>query len=167
MNGLKGMVKLGVLHLIRTIYKNWELIWTLALKELRVRYKRSVLGFLCALLNPLFMTIILTMVFSVFVSSIHNYAIFVMSAIFPWTFFSQSLSYSVESVAGNGDLMKKVYVDKAVFPLAAVVSNLINFALMLIPLVLMLIVFRYPFYKTWLYLPVPLLGLTLFATGCS
>ena len=105
-----------MLQLIREIQKNRELIWALALKELRVRYKRSALGFLWALLNPLFMMIILTMVFSAFMRvPIKHYAIFLISALLPWTFFAQSLSYAVDSIVGNGDLLKKVYVPKAVF----------------------------------------------------
>src|SRR5438132_12770136 len=155
-------------QLLREMQKNRELIWALAIKELHVRYKRSALGFLWALLNPLLMMIILTMVFSTVMRvPEHNYPIFLISTLLPWTFFSQSLAYSVESIVSNGDLLKKVYVAKSVFPLAAVVSNLINFLLSMIPLVLLLVVFRFPFYRTWLYLLVPFVGLLLFTFGCS
>jgi len=143
-------------QLIREIQKNRELIWALALKELQVRYKRSALGFLWALLNPLLMMIILTMVFSTVMRvPVHDYPVFLISALLPWTFFSQSLAYSVESIVSNGDLLKKVYVAKSVFPLAAIVSNLINFLLSMIPLILLLVVFRFPFYWTWFYLLIP------------
>src|SRR5690242_20684750 len=155
-------------RLIQDIRLNRELIWALAIKELRVRYKRSALGFLWALLNPLLMMLILSMVFStVMQAGIHSYPIFLMSTLLPWTFFSQSLSYSADSVVNNGDLLKKVYVTKSVFPLAAVLSNIINFLLSMIPLVLLLIFFRFPFYGTWLYLFVPFLSLVLFTLGCS
>jgi ABC-type polysaccharide/polyol phosphate export permease len=157
-----------MLQLIREIRKNRELIWALALKELQVRYKRSALGFLWALLNPLLMMIILTMVFSTVMRvPVHNYPIFLISTLLPWTFFSQSLAYSVESIVSNGDLLKKVYVAKSVFPIAAVISNLINFLLSMIPLVLLLVVFRFPFYRTWFYLLVPFVGLLLFTLGCG
>lgn len=147
---------------------NWELIWALALKELRIRYKRSALGFLWALLNPLLMLVILTVVFSTIVRlSVDKYAVFLISALLPWTFFSQTLSYSTESLIGNGELLKKVRVDKTIFPFAAVVSNLINFLLSLVPLALILVVLRFPFHWTWIYLPVPLVGLVLFTAGCS
>lgn len=155
-------------ELITEIYRNRELIWALAIKELHVRYKRSALGFLWALLNPLLMMIILTMVFSTLMRvAIHDYPIFLISTLLPWTFFSQSLSYSVESIVTNGDLLKKVYVAKSVFPIAAVVSNVINFLFSIVPLVLLLIVFRFPFHWTWLYLLVPFLSLLLFTLGCS
>jgi ABC-type polysaccharide/polyol phosphate export permease len=157
-----------MLQLLQEILKNRELIWALAVKELRVRYKRSALGFLWALLNPLLMMVILSMVFSTVMRvPVHNYPIFLISTLLPWTFFSQSLAYSAESIVSNGDLLKKVYVAKSVFPIAAVVSNLINFLLSMIPLVLLLIVFRFPFYWTWFYLLIPLLSLILFTLGCS
>lgn len=157
-----------MIQLIREIRRNRELIWALAIKELRVRYKRSALGFLWALLNPLLMMVILTMVFStMFPVAIHHYPIFLLTTLLPWTFFSQALSYSAESIVSNGDLLKKVYVAKSVFPIAAILSNLINFLLSMIPLVLILLFFRFPFFWTWLYLIVPFLSLLLFTAGCG
>jgi len=155
-------------QLLREAWKNRELIWALAVKELRVRYKRSALGFLWALLNPLLMMVILTMVFSTLMRvPVHDYPIFLISTLLPWTFFSQSLAYSADSIVSNGELLKKVYVSKVVFPIAAVVSNLINFCLSMIPLLLLLVIFRFPFYWTWLYLLIPLISLILFTLGCS
>lgn len=157
-----------MIELVRQTYRYRELIWALALKELKIRYKRSVLGFLWALLNPALLMLVLTLVFSTVMRfPIPHYAIFLLSVLLPWTFFSQSLSYAVESIVGNGDLIKKVRVDKLVFPMAAVVSNLINFGLSLLPLALLVLVMRHPFYWTWLYLPVPLLALGLFTLGMT
>jgi homopolymeric O-antigen transport system permease protein len=148
--------------------RNRELIWVLALKELRVRYRRSTLGFLWALLNPLMMMVILTVVFSKITrTNIPFYAVFLISALLPWTFFSQCLSYCADSVVGNGELLKKVKVEKVVFPMAAIVSNTVNFTFSLVPLVLILLVLRFPFHWTWIYLPVALMPLVLFATGCG
>ncbi|HLI62091.1 MAG TPA: ABC transporter permease [Terriglobales bacterium] len=155
-------------QLIRDSYRYRELIWALALKELKIRYKRSVLGFLWALLNPAFMMLVLTMVFSTIMRfPIQHYAIFLLSVLLPWTFFSQSLSYAVESIVSNGDLIKKVAVPKLVFPMAAVVSNIINLLLSLIPLALLVPILRHPFYWTWIYLPVPLLALAIFTLGMT
>ena len=78
--------------LAREINQNRELIWALALKELRVRYKRSALGFLWSLLNPLLMMIILAIVFSTVMRiGVNEYAVFLLSALLPWTFFSQEI----------------------------------------------------------------------------
>src|SRR5580698_1449888 len=110
-----------MLRLIQEIHSNRELIWTLALKELRVRYKRSALGFLWSLLNPLLMMIVLTLVFShIMRVAVSAYPVFLISMLLPWTFFAQVLSYSAESIVGNGDLLKKVRLTKSIFPLAAV-----------------------------------------------
>ncbi|MGA2905680.1 MAG: hypothetical protein ABSD98_17795, partial [Candidatus Korobacteraceae bacterium] len=147
-------------QLIRDSYRYRELIWALAIKELKIRYKRSVLGFMWALLNPAFMMLVLTLVFSTIMRfNIRHYAVFLLSVLLPWTFFSQTLSYGVESIVSNGDLIKKVAVPKMVFPMAAVVSNIINLLLSLIPLALLVPLLRHPFYWTWFYLPVPLLAL--------
>jgi ABC-type polysaccharide/polyol phosphate export permease len=158
----------GLVELVRDSYRYRELIWALAQKELKIRYKRSVLGFLWALLNPLLFMIVLTFVFStVMKMGIKNYAVFIVCALLPWTFFAQSLSYAAESIVGNADLIKKVRVAKLVFPIAAVVSNMINFLLSLIPLALIVFAVGAPFYWTWLYLPVPLLALTIFTLGAT
>ncbi|MFB3916099.1 MAG: ABC transporter permease [Terriglobales bacterium] len=155
-------------HLLKEVRKNWELIWALAIKELRIRYKRSTLGFLWSLLNPLLMMVILTVVFSTIMPlPLHHYAVFLISALLPWTFLAQALAYGAESIVLNGDLLKKVYIDKAVFPVAAVLSNIINFLLSLLPLVLLLVCLRFPFYWTWVYLPVSLIGLVMFTLGCA
>jgi ABC-2 type transport system permease protein len=152
--------------MLKELYKYRELVWALALKELRIRYKRSSLGFLWALLNPLLMMLILTAVFSTVMRiPVQHYAIFLISALLPWTFFSQALTYSAESIVGNGELLKKVAVPKAVFPVAAVVSNAINFALSLIPLALILLLLRFPFHATWALMPVPFIALALFSMG--
>jgi lipopolysaccharide transport system permease protein len=156
-------------ELYQEIMRNRELIWALALKDLRVRYKRSVLGFFWALLHPLMMMVILTIVFSTVMrfQNIHDYAIFLLSALLPWTFFSQALSYSAESIVSNGELLKKLYIAKSVFPIAAVIANMINFFLSLIPLVFLLIFLRFPFHISLLYLPVPIIALLAFTLGCS
>lgn len=157
-----------MLELIIRSYQYRQLIWALALKELKIRYKRSVLGFMWALLNPALMMLVLTVVFSTIMRfSIPNYAIFLLSVLLPWTFFSQSLSYAVESIVSNGELIKKVSVPKLVFPVAAVVANIINLLLSFIPLALLVAGMRHPFYATWIYLPVPLLALIIFTLGMT
>ena len=114
------------------------------------------------------MMVILTVVFSTIARlPVERYAVFLISALLPWTFFAQSLSYSVESVVGNADLLKKVRVAKSVFPTAAIISNVLNFSFSLVPLVLILLVLRFPFHWTWIYLPIPMLGLFLFTLGTA
>jgi ABC-type polysaccharide/polyol phosphate export permease len=153
---------------IRNIYHYRELIWALALKELKIRYKRSFLGFLWALLNPLLQMVVLSLVFSTVLRiPIPHFAVFLISVLMPWTFFSQSLSYAADSIVNNSDLIKKVRVPKIVFPVAALTSNMVNLLLSLIPMLMIVIVLHNPVYFTWFYLPVPLLALTLLTLGLS
>jgi ABC-type polysaccharide/polyol phosphate export permease len=155
-------------QLFQEIRQNRELIWALALKELHVRYKRSVLGFIWALLHPLFMMVILTIVFSAMVRfPVQKYAIFLISMLLPWTYFAQALTYCVECLVSNGELLKKVKVAKSVFPVAVILSNTINFLLSLFPLALILVVLHFPLHWTWIYLPVPMIGLLMFVLGCG
>lgn len=157
-----------MIELLRDVQKYRELIWALALKELTIRYKRSVLGFLWALLNPMLLMIVMSVVFSTIMpAGIHHYAVFILSALVPWMFFSQSLTYAVESIVGNADLIKKVAVPKIVFPVAAVLSNIINLLLSLIPLALIVVVMGHPFYWTWVMLPLYIVALSIFTLGCS
>jgi ABC-type polysaccharide/polyol phosphate export permease len=155
-------------ELLRDTFRYRELIWALALKELKIRYKRSILGFLWALLNPMLLMLVLTVVFSkMMIMQQEHYPVFILSMLLPWTFFSQSLSYAAESIVGNGDLIKKVRVAKLIFPVAAVVSNMINLLLSFIPLALIVLVMRHPFHLTWLYLPVPILALAILTLGAT
>jgi ABC-type polysaccharide/polyol phosphate export permease len=155
-------------QLFSETYRYRELIWALALKELRVRYKRSVLGFVWALLNPALLMLVLTVVFGTIMRfSVPHYSIFLLSMLLPWTFFAQSLAYSVESIVGNGELLKKVRVARLVFPVAALVSNSINFLLSLVPLLVLVIALRFPLHWTWIYLPIPIIGLFLFTLGAA
>jgi ABC-2 type transport system permease protein len=138
------------------------------MKELRVRYKRSVLGFIWALLNPALLMLVLTLVFSALMRfKVPHYSIFLLSMLLPWTFFSQTLAYSVESIVSNGDLLKKVRIARMVFPVSALVSNIVNFLLTMIPLLVLILALRFPVHWTWLYLPIPMLGLFLFTLGVS
>ena len=153
-------------QLSKEIIQNRELIWALALKDLRIRYKRSVLGFLWALLNPLLLMIVLTIVFSTVMRfPIKDYAVFLISTLVPWTFFSQALAYATESIVGNGNLLQKINIAKSVFPVAGILSNLINFFLSLIPLLVLLLALRFPIYINWVYIPIPLFGLITFTLG--
>jgi ABC-2 type transport system permease protein len=121
-----------------------------------------------ALLNPALMMVVLTLVFSTIMKfPIPHYSIFLLSVLLPWTFFSQSLSYAVDSIVGNGELIKKVAVPKIVFPIAAIVSNIVNLLLSMIPLAILVPLMGHPFYKTWLYLPVPMLALIIFTAGMT
>jgi ABC-2 type transport system permease protein len=155
-------------ELCRETYRYRELIWALALRELKVRYKRSALGFMWALLNPALLMLVLTVVFTTIMpTNIKHFSLFLLSTLLLYTFFSQSLSYAVEAMVGNAELIKKVAVPKLVFPVSAVLSNVINLGLSLIPLIVLTLAMRHPMRWTWVLIPIPLIALTLFTLGAT
>lgn len=118
---------------LRELYRYRELLWTLVLRELRVRYKNSYLGFFWSLIVPLVTVAVLTIVFKrVMGMVIPNYSAYVLAAYLPWMYFQTALLDSSQSVLAQIQLVKKVYFPREVLPLAAVLANLIHFALALI-----------------------------------
>ncbi len=114
-----------------------ELLRNLVIRDIKVRYKRSVLGFLWVMLNPLLMMLILNMVFSeIFKFTEKSYTSYLLSGIILWNFFSQSTATALPSLIVNSNLIKKIYLPKAIFPLSVVLSAAINFVFSLVPLFL-------------------------------
>jgi len=125
------------------LYGYRELIWNLTVRDLKARYKDSVLGFFWSLLNPLAMMAVFTIVFTVMLpnQSVENFPIFVLCALLPWNFFTSGVLGGTTSVVGNGNLIKKVFFPREILPIASVLSNLVNFLLALVVLFVALIVF--------------------------
>lgn len=143
---------------LKELYEYKDLLATLTIKELKVQYRNSVLGFLWSLLNPLFMMLIFSFVFAyVFKLGIKDFPVFLLCGLLPWNFFSISLTVSAGTIVSNGNLIKKVYFPREILPLSAVFANLINFLLSLIVLFVFLVIYGYNFYA-WL----PLLVLAIF-----
>ncbi len=153
---------------LRELYDFRQLIGLLVVRELKVRYKRSVLGLLWTMLNPLLLMVVYTVVFTTIMpSSLPNFSIFLLSALLPWLFFSTSLMQGLNSVLSNQDLIRKVRLPQAVFPLSVVGSNLVNFTLSMVPLVLLMAALKQPFTAALFFLPVAMLILTIFASGVT
>jgi ABC-type polysaccharide/polyol phosphate export permease len=138
-----------VLAHIKELFEFRNLLQKLVSRDLRVRYKNSVLGILWSLLNPLFMMVVYTVVFIYMrpsdngvVPSRGAFPVFILCALLPWNFFSSAVLGSINSIAGNAQLVKKVYFAREILPLSIVLSNLVNFGISLLILVPMLIVFR-------------------------
>ena len=115
---------------LRELLRYRSLVLNLVLRDLKARYKRSVLGFLWSLLNPLAMMLVFTIVFTVIMpSQIENYPIFLLCGLLPWNFFTGALMLSINSVAGNANLVKKVYFPREALPISGVLAALVNFLL--------------------------------------
>ena len=114
-------------HKCRELYDYREMIRSMVRKELRGRYKSSVLGFLWTFINPLCQIIVYTLVFSrIFRMGIERYYLFLTVAMIPWVFFSTSLAGGTMSVVSQQDLVKKIYFPREVLPVSYVTSCFVN-----------------------------------------
>jgi lipopolysaccharide transport system permease protein len=145
-----------------------QLIALLVVRELKVRYKRSVLGLLWTMLNPLLLMIVYAVVFTTILPAAQpNFSVFLLAGLLPWLYFSTALMQGLMSVLVNQELVRKIRLPQAVFPLSVVGSNLVNFVLSLVPLFAVMIALRQPFTPALLFLPVSVLVLTVFCAGIT
>lgn len=150
------------------IYRYRDLIRTLVARDLKVRYRRSTIGFLWTMLQPLLMMLVLTMVFSaLFRFDLPNYPVYALAGIMFWNFFSQSITASMNSLRGNAQLFTKVPVPKEIFPLATVIAGVVNLLFALVPLLGLLVVTGHPIRPAILFLPVAILVAALFTLGAG
>jgi ABC-type polysaccharide/polyol phosphate export permease len=157
-----------MVHRATELYHYRELIRNLVIRDLKVRYKNSVLGILWSLLNPLLMTLVFTVVFTLMIpSDIENYPVFFMCGFLPWSFFSASVTGATGSIVGNSPLIKKVYFPREILPLAEVLSNLVNFLLALVVLFGMIFVFGMKLTPAVLMLPLIILAEVMFIGGMA
>ena len=112
------------------IWKYRGMIYQLVRRDLKARYKNSILGFAWMILNPLFQLCIYTIVFSVIIKmDIEQFHLFLFVALVPWIFFSTCLSYGARVVLSEQDMLKKIYFPREVLPIAFTVSQFINMLL--------------------------------------
>src|SRR6266550_8987391 len=118
---------------LRTLYRSRQLIAALTARDLKARYRGSVLGFFWSLANPLLLLAVYTLVFTIFFPQqvVRPYPLFLFAGILPWTFFSAAVLESTTSISGNAGLIKKVMFPAEALPLVVVLSHLVHFALAL------------------------------------
>lgn len=117
---------------LRQLIRYRSLIQSLVSRELKARYRGSILGFFWSFVNPLLLLLVYSFVFSVVLRGqrpvdIEPYALFLFCGLLPWTWFSSSLLESSNSLIVNGNLIKKVLFPAEVLPIVAVVSNMVHF----------------------------------------
>lgn len=148
------------------LFRYRDLLWSLVQRDLTVRYKRSVLGFLWTMLNPLLTMIVLTIVFSaLFRFEFHHFAIYLLSGLLLWNFFSQSTTQAIHNLLWAGGLVNKIYIPKPIFVISALIVGLVNLMLALIPLALIMLISQHRFSPALLFLPIPMILTFLFALG--
>ncbi len=145
-----------------------ELVALLVQRDLKVRYKRSVLGMGWTLLSPLLQMVVYTLVFSTIMKvGVPQFPLFLLSGLLPWTLISISLTGSAHCLLNNQGLIRKVAVPQMVYPIAVVASKLVDLVLSLLPLALLAVVLGRPPGAAWLYLVPALVLATLFSTGLA
>lgn len=116
-----------MIKVIKELYAYRQMIISLVRKELRGRYKGSVLGFMWTFINPLLQLLVYTLVFSVLLGSpIEKYYLFLFVALVPWIFFSSSLTGGASSILAQKDMVKKIYFPREVLPISYVTTAFVN-----------------------------------------
>ncbi|MGG4034630.1 ABC transporter permease [Paenibacillus cisolokensis] len=144
------------------------LLIQLVMKDFKIKYKRSFLGIVWSLLNPLFSMIILTLVFStLFKSNIPNFPVYFLCGSVLFNYFSESTSLALSSIYSNSSLIKKVYFPKYMFPLSKNLFSLVNLLVSFIAVLLVMVVTGARFYSSALLFFIPVIYLFIFTAGIS
>ena len=156
-------------HYWKDLWRYRELFYILSWRDIKVRYKQTVLGAAWSIIRPLLTTIIFTIVFSK-IAKLDNpgnspYALMVFAGMLPWQFFSNALSESSNSLIGNANLITKVYFPRLIIPASSVITSLVDFAISFLILIVMM--FWYQYIPSWhiVFLPVFIMLAFLCAFG--
>ncbi len=125
---------------LKEIYDYRQMVFSLVKKDLRGRYKGSVLGFMWTFINPLLQLVVYTVVFSLILkTNIERYYLYLFVALIPWIFFSASLTGGSASIVAQKDLVKKIYFPRQVIPISYVTSSFVNMLLSFIVVFIVII----------------------------
>jgi lipopolysaccharide transport system permease protein len=142
---------------MRTLYQYKDLLRMWTLREIKIRYKQSILGGAWAILQPLSLTLMFTIVFSVIVRVSTGdipYPIFAYSALLPWTFLATSITFAVPSLVNNLNLVTKIYFPREILPVASVGAAFVDLLVASTIFLGMLLLYHVPLQWTLLYVPV-------------
>jgi ABC-2 type transport system permease protein len=150
---------------IRRAVQVWqyrELLGNLVRKELKVKYKNSILGFVWSLLNPALYLVVFYIVFQLILgSAIEKFPIFLLCGLIPWNFFSAAVSAGCTAITGNASLVVKVWFPREILPLSAIGAAFVHYVLQSIVLIAALLLFRW--IPAWEYVPLLLPALVAMA----
>lgn len=151
---------------LSNLFKYRWLLQLLVERDLKVKYRRSVLGYFWSILNPLLMMIILTIVFStVFRFDIPNYPVYLLAGQLIYSFFAEATSMALGAILDGAALIKKVYLPKYIFPLSRVLSSFTSILLSLCALFFVMIITGVEFHLTLLLLPLAMIYILIFSIG--
>jgi len=155
---------------IQELWRYRSLLYMLVVRDLKTRYRSSVLGVAWSFLQPLGMMVVITFAFSVInraPPTIEHYSVFVLSGLLAWNFFSAAVTGATGSVVANAALVKKVYFPRLILPVSVVISSLINFLLALPVWMVVAIIAGHPIHVTLLLLPFVITVQVIFSVGMS
>ncbi len=153
---------------MKNLYRYRDLIWMLVQRDLKVRYRRSAIGFLWTMLQPLLMLLVLNIVFSeIFRFKIRNYPVYALAGLLFWNFFQQTIVTSMNSLKSNAIILKKLPVPLAVFPIATVISGLVNLLFAFVPLFIILIGTGQKLTSALFFLPIAVTVAVVFTLGAG
>ena len=159
-----------LIHDLGKLVQYRDLLYTLSIHRIKVRYKQSVLGGLWAILQPVSLMLMFTFIFS-FVAKIPSdgapYAIFVYTALLPWNYFSSSVSNATGSLVNHAQFVTKVYFPREILPATYVIASLFDFVVASVVLVGLMMYYRVPLTLHALYVVPIVLILTCFALAMS
>lgn len=143
---------------LHNLYKYRVLIRSLVSRELKARYRGSMLGFFWSFFNPLLLLIVYTIVFNYILPNraleTQPYALFLFCGLLPWTWFSSSLLEASNVIVSGGNLIKKIIFPAEVLPVVSVLANMIHFLLGTPILVLFMIIYKVPFTPFLVFFPI-------------
>ena len=156
------------MNVFKGLYEYRELLKTSIKKDIRGRYKNSILGVFWSFLNPLLQLAVYAIVFPLIMKSdIPNYTVFVCCGLIPWTFFSTAISRTSFVMVENGNIIKKVYFPREILPISNVTSNLLNFLISCIIIVASLFISGIGIGASIIYLPLIVLLQYIFSLAIS
>lgn len=153
-------------HYVNGFMRYKSLLYELVTRDIKVRYRRSVLGVLWTVLNPILMMIIMTIVFSqLFRFEIENFPIYFFCGNILFSFMVTATSDALQSILGGASLIKKVYIPKYIFPVSKVLSSGVNLLFSYIAMLVVMIATGVPFHLTMLLTPLVIFYVMLFSIG--
>lgn len=157
---------------LKELWDYRELFYFFTWRDIKVKYKQTFLGFLWAILQPLFMTIIFTLVLGDAISTKSNllipYPIFALSGMLLWGIFSGGMSNAANSMVSNSNIIKKIYFPRLIIPISSVLVAFIDFLVAFLVFVLLLFFYKVEInFLMLLYLPISVLMTSLSAMGCG
>lgn len=153
---------------LRELWHYRDLLYILTLRDIKVRYKQTALGAVWAIIQPLFTMLIFTLFFGKLAGMPSDdlpYPLFTFAGLLPWTYFSNSITNSGNSLVGNSNLITKVYFPRMIIPMASVASGLVDFAIAFGLLILLMIYYGVGFSVNLVMLPVLVVLTSLLAVG--